>query len=92
MSDQPQTTEQQKDELREDIAETREQLGETVEQLAAKADVKARAHEKVEERKQAARDKADHVKAEVKSKPQVPAAAVGIAVAVVALVVWRSRR
>jgi hypothetical protein len=85
-----QTTESEQ--LREEISETREQLGETVEQLAAKADVKARAHEKVEERKQAARDKADQVKTEVKSKPQLPAAAIGAVVVVVALVVLRKRR
>jgi phage shock protein A len=33
--------------IREDIQETREQLGEAVEALAAKADVKGRAHEKL---------------------------------------------
>jgi hypothetical protein len=94
MTDQSETTGQQKtpEELRGEIEETREHLGETVEQLAAKADVKARAHEKVEERKQAARDKAEHVKTEVKSKPQIPAGIVGAAVVVVALVVWRNRR
>jgi hypothetical protein len=76
-------TDQQKspEELREEIAETREHLGETVEQLAAKADVKARLHDEVEARKQA-----------VKSKPQIPAAAIGAVVVVVALVVLKRRR
>jgi ElaB/YqjD/DUF883 family membrane-anchored ribosome-binding protein len=57
--------------LRDDIARTRAELGETVEALAAKADVKARAHEKVEETKarvatmaaeakEKAREKAEH--------------------------------
>ena len=83
MTEQSGTTNEQKtpEELREEIAETREDLGETVEQLAAKADVKARAHAK-----------ADHVKAEVKSKPQIPAGVVGAAVVVVALIIWRRRR
>ena len=53
----------------------------TQEQLAAKTDVKARAHEKVE-----------HVQAEVKSKPAIPVAAVVAGVAVVALLVLRRRR
>jgi ElaB/YqjD/DUF883 family membrane-anchored ribosome-binding protein len=37
------------DEIREDIEQTRHELGETVEALAAKTDVKARAHEKLDE-------------------------------------------
>ena len=40
------------DELRADIKQTREELGETVQALAAKADVKARAKEQVEQTKQ----------------------------------------
>ncbi|WP_127503115.1 DUF3618 domain-containing protein [Actinoplanes solisilvae] len=39
-------------ELRADIRQTREELGETVQALAAKADVKARAKEQVEQTKQ----------------------------------------
>jgi ABC-type transporter Mla subunit MlaD len=81
MSDQQKTPE----ELREEIADTRENLGETVEQLAAKTDVKARLHDEVEHRKQAAREG-------VKSKPQIPAAAAGAVVLLVALVVLKRRR
>jgi cobalamin biosynthesis Mg chelatase CobN len=40
------------DALREEIAQTRADLGETVQALAAKADVKARAKEQVEQTKQ----------------------------------------
>jgi len=42
--------------LREDIRQTRAELGETVQALAAKADVKARAKEQVEQTKQRMRD------------------------------------
>ena len=68
------------EEIRRDIEGTREELGDTVEALAAKTDVKAHAHEKVEDVKQQARDNT------------VPLAAIGAAV--VALVAWRliSRR
>lgn len=44
--------------LRNEIAETRQQLGETVEALAAKADVKARAQESVQQAKIRAREEA----------------------------------
>ncbi len=54
------------DEIRADIEATREQLGDTVEALAAKTDVKARAHDRVEEIKTDARAKAEEVKAKVK--------------------------
>jgi len=40
------------DALREEIAQTRAELGETVQALAAKADVKARAKDQVEQTKQ----------------------------------------
>ena len=97
MTDQQKTDpEKTPEELRSEIEDTREQLGETVEQLAAKADVKARAQEKVEERKQAARDKVEEVKqttthtaqtgvAQAKSKPYIPALAIVAAVGVVVL-------
>jgi len=39
------------EEIRADIEETRRELGDTVEELAAKTDVKAKAHAKVEETK-----------------------------------------
>ncbi len=41
--------------IREDIKQTRAELGETVQALAAKADVKARAKEQVEQTKQRVR-------------------------------------
>jgi hypothetical protein len=44
------------DALRQEIARTRAELGETVEALAAKADVKARAHETVDAAKARAHD------------------------------------
>ena len=51
----------------DDIARTREQLGETVEALAAKADMKARAHEKVAEVSGRLKDKAQDVRDQVTS-------------------------
>ena len=70
-----------KEQLQAEIEQTREQLGETVEELAARADVKARLHEKVEERKAA-----------VKSGPVVPIAVGVVAVVAVALVIRRATR
>lgn len=46
------------EEIRREIASVRGELGNTVEALAAKADVKARARERVEEIKSGAREKA----------------------------------
>jgi len=46
------------EEIEADIARTREALGDTVEALAAKTDVKARAHERVEEIKDTVKAKA----------------------------------
>jgi hypothetical protein len=46
------------DALRADIRQTRAELGETVQALAAKADVKARAREQVEQTKQRVREQA----------------------------------
>lgn len=48
-------------EIERDIAHTRDQLGDTAEALAAKADVKARAQERVEEAKGTVRDKRDEL-------------------------------
>jgi len=48
--------------LRAEIAEIRADLGDTVEALAAKADVKAQAHAKVEQTKEQLREKAGHAK------------------------------
>ena len=94
-------TETTKEQLQAEIDRTREQLGETVEQLAAKADVKARVNDEVEQRKQAVRGKVDEVKqtttqtaqtgvAQAKSKPYIPALAIAAAVGVVVLLRRRS--
>lgn len=53
------------EELRREIEETRAELGDTVEALSHKADVKGRAKDKVEERKQAVSAKADELKQKV---------------------------
>jgi ElaB/YqjD/DUF883 family membrane-anchored ribosome-binding protein len=49
------------EQLREEIEETRRELGDTVEALAAKADVKARVHEKVESTKESVVHKKDEL-------------------------------
>ena len=53
------------EELRREIEETRTELGDTVEALSHKADVKARAGEKIDERKQAVTAKAEELKEKV---------------------------
>jgi uncharacterized protein (TIGR03382 family) len=80
------TTETDKtpDQLRAEIEQTREQLAETVEQLAAKADVKTRAHEAVEEKKREVRERASN-------GPAIPIAAGVVALVAVALVLRRRR-
>jgi ElaB/YqjD/DUF883 family membrane-anchored ribosome-binding protein len=83
-------TEKTAEQLQSEIEETREQLGETVEELAAKADVKARVHEEVEQRKEAVREKATAGAQEVKQRPYIPIA-VGVGAALVVLVVLRRR-
>lgn len=50
------------EELREQIEETRGELGDTVEALSHKLDVKGRAKDGIEERKQAAKDGVQHAK------------------------------
>lgn len=79
--------------LLEQIEETREELGATVEALAHKADIKAQAQEKIEERK----EQLHQVQAEATGKlretldrPAVPAAIA--AVGVLLLLVGRRRR
>jgi ElaB/YqjD/DUF883 family membrane-anchored ribosome-binding protein len=66
--------------LRNEIEQTRTELGETVEELAARADVKARAKEKVEETKAKAvagateaKDKAVGTARQIAENPAVPA-------------------
>jgi ElaB/YqjD/DUF883 family membrane-anchored ribosome-binding protein len=53
------------DEIRRDIEHTREELADTAAALAERADVKARAHEKVEETKTRITGKVDEAKARV---------------------------
>jgi hypothetical protein len=64
------------DELRRRIAATREELGATVQALADKADVKARAREMVDERKQQAGHTAGQAVQEVRRRP-LPFATLG---------------
>lgn len=54
-------TQQNPDQIRDDIESTREELGDTVEALAAKADVKAQAKQKAQETKVAAAEKKDEL-------------------------------
>lgn len=54
-------------EIERDIEQTRDQLGDTAEALAAKADVKARAQERVEEAKGTVRDKRDELLGKAKA-------------------------
>lgn len=60
------------DQIRADIEHTREELADTAAALAEKADVKARAHEKVEETKARAHAKVDETTARVKADPRKP--------------------
>ena len=55
------------DEIRADIEQTREEVGDTVEALAAKTDVKAQAHARIDEVKGNVKAKADDVKAKAQS-------------------------
>jgi Protein of unknown function (DUF3618) len=69
------TTAKDPEQIQREIEETRRELGDTVEALAAKADVKAQVHSRVESTKASARS---HV---------VPLAVVGVCL--VGLVAWR---
>jgi uncharacterized protein DUF3618 len=69
------TTAKDPDQIQREIEQTRSELGDTVEALAAKADVKAQAHRRIE-----------NTKAWVRSHP-APLAAAGVGLA--ALVAWR---
>jgi chromosome segregation ATPase len=53
-------------EIREEIEQTREELGDTVAAVAAKTDVKAQAHAKVDDAKAQASAKVDETKAKAK--------------------------
>jgi hypothetical protein len=71
-------------ELREDIEQTRQQLGQTAEALAAKADVKARAKQKVSQVKEQAAGG-------WLSNPSALAAAAAVVFAGIAIMLWRRR-
>ena len=90
------------DALRVEIARTRADLGETVEALAAKADVKARVRDSIDEATERAqefgRDLPDNARAaiarlgrKVRERP-APFAAVGALIVVLALIRWRRNR
>jgi ElaB/YqjD/DUF883 family membrane-anchored ribosome-binding protein len=64
------------EELREEIAATREDLGATVQALADKADVRARARERLDERKRQAQQAAGRAVEQVRRRP-LPFATVG---------------
>jgi hypothetical protein len=78
------------EEIRADIEHTREELADTAAALAQRADVKARAHEKVEETKAKVSHKVDEAKAAGPPRA-VLAAAVGGGV-LAGLLVLRRRR
>jgi ElaB/YqjD/DUF883 family membrane-anchored ribosome-binding protein len=59
------TTSRTPDDIRKDIEHTREELADTAAALAERADVKARAHDKVEETKARITGKVDDAKAKV---------------------------
>ena len=69
------TTAKDPEQIQREIEETRRELGDTVEALAAKADVKAQVHGRIE-----------RVKASARSHP-APLAAVGVGL--IGLVAWR---
>ncbi len=81
------------EELRAEIKQTRADLGETVQALAAKADVKARAREQVEQARQRVLDAAGRAQERVRSNG-IPIALVlaGVAAAVGAILIVRGRR
>ena len=80
--------------LREDIKQTRAELGETVQALAAKADVKARAREQVEQTKQRARAQVHDASVKVRRNavPLAAALVAGVALVGVILIVRGRRR
>jgi ABC-type transporter Mla subunit MlaD len=81
------------EEIRADIEHTREELADTAAELAQRADVKARAHDKVEETKAKVSHKVDEAKAEAKARPQRLGLAAALAGGVIiGLVVLRRRR
>jgi F0F1-type ATP synthase assembly protein I len=77
------------EEIRADIEHTREELADTAAELAQRADVKARAHEKVEETKAKMSHKVDEAKAQPQRLGLATALVAGV---VIGLVVLRRRR
>ena len=77
------------EEIRADIEHTREELADTAAELAQRADVKARAHDKVEETKAKVSHKVDEAKARPRRLGLAAAVAGGV---VLGLVVLRRRR
>jgi alkylation response protein AidB-like acyl-CoA dehydrogenase len=86
------------DQVREEIAETRAELGDTVEALADKADVKAQAKQKIEQRKEQLRETQEQAKeklGEVSQQAQerpAPVAAIAGGAFVLLLLLWLKRR
>ena len=77
------------EEIRADIEHTREDLADTAAELAQRADVKARAHEKVDETKAKVSHKVD----EAKAQPQrLGLAAAAVAGLLIGIAVMRRRR
>lgn len=72
-------------EIRADIEHTREELADTAAALAERADVKARAHEKVEETKAKMSHKVDEAKAQPQRLGLVAAAVGGVLIGLVVL-------
>jgi hypothetical protein len=76
--------------IRADIEQTRAELGDTVEALAEKTDVKARAHERVEEIKETARAKVpDSPQSAVATARANPVPVIVGACVVLAAIIWR---
>jgi F0F1-type ATP synthase assembly protein I len=80
------------DEIRRDIEHTREELADTAAALAERADVKARAHEKVEETRARAHVKVEETKAKARANPMPPALiAAAVAGVIAGLIILRRR-
>ena len=80
------------EDIQADIARTREELNHTVAALADKADVKARAQQKVADTKEVAVQHVYAARSTARQHPVVPAAVVLTVLGVLAVVVWRRRR
>ena len=78
--------------IQQEIERTREHLGETVDELAARADVKARAREKVTEARDRAAELSGRVRRSRLARRRWPlAVAAGVLVAGSAAIWWRRR-